>query len=597
MEAKVTHLSADAFDRMFNEQAKRVQVIMQFLETVDRNFDGKPFKKGVFSNGFFKYEFFVGNQIAERFAKEVHTFDVLQVTVSSRANSSHVLLSDFTPIYQGLKEVVGMPIPFEKGRLNASGSNLISEVISKDAPKKPANRPNAEPLQGAKRMEIESEDEKPGAYYTAFIDMNPYDKDLTIKGRLMRKEQLRKYKNKQGAESSLFTVYLFDGETEVQGTFYGQQADQNYANMQEGEVYAITHVEPRQGDKFNTTKFKYTLSFGRNATVTKLKDKHEIAQQNFSFVPLNQINERQVKEKLDVVVIVGRVGELQNIVTKAGQKLEKREVTVYDDSNFPVKLQLWRENALNESFKPGEIVIIKNAQIEEYQGKNLGMSYSSQVITMLPDHPRVKEVIVYRQSNKQAPELEAAAEGKWTNCTVIEQARKMAEDSLRIDSLSKNYFSVAAYLTQVGNLPYYEGCLTEGCFKKVEKQATGYHCQKCNKTTQTYKPRFMTSVVISDYTGGLRISLSSDKICLKLYNETIDNIHEMVKRGKGELEELNREVCFRPYVFRIGARLEDYQGKQEVKFLCHDIYPREPNARKLVKQYFENEGGEEKRLD
>ena len=60
-------------------------------------------------------------------------------------------------------------------------------------------------------------------------------------------------------------------------------------------------------------------------------------------------------------VIVQIMDEV-DILSKKGQKKEKKEIVLADDSNHEVSLVLW-ENYQNEKFKLGSIVTIKNGKV------------------------------------------------------------------------------------------------------------------------------------------------------------------------------------------------------------------------------------------
>lgn len=589
---KVTHLSADAFERLFTDKNPRsLSMTLQFLGKIERRVGEKTFDKAMISNGFFKYDAFVHPSIATSFFNQVKVNDVLEAVVSRRPETTQVLVGDFKVVYTDLKQVVGMPVEYREGARNGQGNNLITEVTKKGSGINIAQSTAPNYAHEGRRVFVESEDEVMDGRYVQFVNISPLDKDFTVKGRLMRKEGLRQYTNKQGAPSSLFSFILYDGEVEVQGTFYGQQADQFFPMMQEGEMYSISHCETRLGDRFNNTNFKYTLGFARNSEVKKLKDKHVVPKHHFHFTPLNQLEAKKEKEKIDIIAIVSDPGEAKELVTKAGAKMVKREATLYDDSGVAAKLVLWREMATNDSFKRDDIIVVKNAQIEEFQGRHLSCGFNSQIVTNIPDHPRLKDLIAFRRSNRTAPALPMPATTftRFNPRTAIHLLHKLAEESLLADPNKKLYYNVFGHLTEIPSGLHYDGCWEEKCKKKVERDESGmYFCKACNKSTPSPMPRFFANLVIADFSGSIRCLASGEKLCVKLFGHNIQDLVQMRNRSQQEFDEAVKPGLFGQFLFRLNGRYEENYGKHEVRFSLMEAERTDDHAILLLEQYAED---------
>ena len=63
---------------------------------------------------------------------------------------------------------------------------------------------------------------------------------FTIKAKITKKSELRQYQ-KNGNVSQVFSIDLIDEDGgEIQGTFFGDAATENFANLQENHVYAFS---------------------------------------------------------------------------------------------------------------------------------------------------------------------------------------------------------------------------------------------------------------------------------------------------------------------------------------------------------------------
>ena len=90
-------------------------------------------------------------------------------------------------------------------------------------------------------------------------------------------------------------------------------------------------------------------------------------------------------------VIVQIMDEVE-ILSKKGQKKQKKEIVLADDSNHEVSLVLW-ENYQNDKFKLGSIVTIKNGKVCFFSNcKYLSNSFNSVVFIDELKIPEVKEL-------------------------------------------------------------------------------------------------------------------------------------------------------------------------------------------------------------
>jgi replication factor A1 len=77
--------------------------------------------------------------------------------------------------------------------------------------------------------------------------------------------------------------------------------------------------------------------------------------------------------------------------------LQKRDLTLIDDSMHEIKLTLWGDKATSPHYcwDNNPVLAVKGAKIGDYNGRNLG-SLSSTAITLNPDIPEGQEMHMWK---------------------------------------------------------------------------------------------------------------------------------------------------------------------------------------------------------
>ena len=66
-----------------------------------------------------------------------------------------------------------------------------------------------------------------------------FSSGFTLKAKIIKKSTMRKYQ-KNGGEGQVFSIDIADSSAEIQGSFFGEAATENYEGLTEGRVYFFT---------------------------------------------------------------------------------------------------------------------------------------------------------------------------------------------------------------------------------------------------------------------------------------------------------------------------------------------------------------------
>lgn len=76
----------------------------------------------------------------------------------------------------------------------------------------------------------------------------------------------------------------------------------------------------------------------------------------------------------DVIAVVHKVQDVQEIVTKQGKQLAKRELTLADRSGYTCQLTLWGKQAEQWTHDDNPVVACKGLKVSDFGGKRLPTS-------------------------------------------------------------------------------------------------------------------------------------------------------------------------------------------------------------------------------
>ena len=72
---------------------------------------------------------------------------------------------------------------------------------------------------------------------------------------------------------------------------------------------------------------------------------------------------------LDVIGIVKEVSDVQELISKAGRQLKKRELTLVDRSGYSVRMTLWGKQAEDYHEDEHAVLAFKTAKVGDFGGK------------------------------------------------------------------------------------------------------------------------------------------------------------------------------------------------------------------------------------
>jgi len=105
--------------------------------------------------------------------------------------------------------------------------------------------------------------------------------------------------------------------TQIQATFFNEQADMNEMYLQDNEVYTFANGQVKMANqKYTSIKNDYSIVFDKNSTIEHQPNDVSIMSHGFCFNTIAEINRFEQMRTIDAIGCVTQIGTLTQINIK-----------------------------------------------------------------------------------------------------------------------------------------------------------------------------------------------------------------------------------------------------------------------------------------
>lgn len=417
-------------------------------------------------------------------------------------------------------------------------------------------------------VHAKSKDSKPT---TPIASVSPYNNRWIIKARVSNKSDIIHFS--KTTTGKLFNVTFIDDSGEIRATGFNDAVDNFYEKLQVGKVYYVSKARVTTANrKFSSVNNEFELNFDQSTQIEQSMDSNDdaIPTNNFNFVPLESLSKVEPNQTVDVLGILSDIGDVSTINTKKGTPLDKRDITLVDDTGFSVRCTLWGKSATGFNTLPDSVIAIQGARVSDFGGRSLSLLSSSSIIVT----PEIQEAFALQgwflakgknQSFNTMNAINAAGPSVSAN-----EKRITIEESKRENlgmSEKPDIFVVKAMVTTVSSkgTMYYPGC--PDCRKKLIEDANGngtWRCEKCDKSFDRPSYRYVLSVCVNDETDQFWASCF-EEAGVEILGLSADELHDIHEQNPMLYEDKITRFPRYEYIIKIRASQDMYQNQMRVR--------------------------------
>lgn len=404
--------------------------------------------------------------------------------------------------------------------------------------------------------------------------LNPYQNKWSIKARVTNKTPIRTYSNARG-EGKLFNVELLDGSGEIKMAGFNEQCDKFYDLLQIDQVYHVSRCQLKTANKqYSKLNNDYEMTMTSETMIEQCEETEDsVPHITLTILPLSDIADKNANDLVDIIGIVKSCSELSTITVKStGRELIKREINIVDDSNCAVNCTLWGKQAEDFEGNDNPVVLIKNAKVGDYMGRNISVGGNSvfQVNPDIPEAHKLRGWFDQGGNECEVKELSGQTGMGGVSSSIGTSSNWKTFDKIQTENLGMgdkaDYFSSkATILYSRKDNSMYMACPGENCNKKIIDQNDGtYRCEKCAKSYDEFKWRIILSVNLADCMESTWATCFQEQAEMILGIKAND-LGDLKNSSSPKYDEYFSECVFKEFNFKLRAKVETYNDERRVK--------------------------------
>jgi replication factor A1 len=418
--------------------------------------------------------------------------------------------------------------------------------------------------------------------------LNPYMSRWTIKARVTSKTEMKKWSNARG-DGCLFSIDLLDqGGGEIRATFFKDAAEKFFDVIQEDRCFFFSGGRLKVANKqYTSIKNNYECTFDAQAGIRPApEDDSSQYKLQFDFVEVAALEQVEPNAIVDIIGVITDTGSCQQLTSKAGKDLVKRDITIVDKSGAEVKVTFWGDRAQNEPerWDGNPVLAMRGCKVSDFGGRSIG-TFNSTKLLFNPDIPEGHVLRGWYDQGGSAAPVKKMSTGGGGNKGMAPFAERCSLEDIATKNMGMgekpDWITVKATVTFIKHDqepkgdkpggPWYHACPADSNqnYKVVEEPNGDWRCEKLNQVFQEKTNRYILPMSVTDHSGTRWMTLFDDEAKKVLGGQTADELEVFKAEGnESKFEEAFQRGNFQTFLMKCRVKAEEHNDEQRVKVTC-----------------------------
>lgn len=426
-----------------------------------------------------------------------------------------------------------------------------------------------------------------GGKYRDIQSLNPYQGRWAVKGRCTFKSDVRTFTNARG-EGKLMSFELTDNSGSIRVTCFTDLVDSTNAMVHVGRVFVVSKGQLKPAnEKYNRSTSNFEMTLGRESELREDSDDGSVAQIKYNFTKIAQLETIEVKGACDVVAVVHEIQPLSEITMRStGDQVTKRSLTLVDDSGATVEMTLWRnaaETLVTEAdIDRHPVIVLRGASRGDFGGVCLNISRATTIEldpTTIPEGNALRGW--YDAGGAQAENIQSMSGGRMGSSNKVLGDRKSlgegdeedVQPGLQGGPVSFATRGYVTFMKKDRDLSYPSDPETKK--KLTETGAPGmWHSESTGRefTDDQVQHRYICSMKVSDWSDSKWLT-AFDEAGMVILGRSAGEMRTLRSDDIDMYESIIDDCLFRPFVIKVQARLDEWNGEARTKYVMQRVEP------------------------
>ncbi|PAA58907.1 hypothetical protein BOX15_Mlig023980g2 [Macrostomum lignano] len=208
---------------------------------------------------------------------------------------------------------------------------------------------------------------------------------------------------RDGKKNKWFSFLMSDESGEIRVAVFGDELQEHWSICENGQTISIREGMVKCANpKFNRTSnmHEVTLSINEDNKDSLRQCSDAIVPINGPFKALSELPRIGVNGFVDVLGVIVKVEQPVDVNTRSGKLVQLAKVCIVDKSGFQTFCNFWDALATQvHLWRPGDVVAIRKAKIQEYAG-SLCLGCSSSTISYSPVHDTAQDLKTWYEESE-----------------------------------------------------------------------------------------------------------------------------------------------------------------------------------------------------